>query len=283
MKKHLLPFAFFVGLFTVSCGAPSPASPSSDTSSTSEGSSFAPSSESMEPSSDPTPHSSKMDDSSESAFSSSPTSSATSSAEADFVVVFCETYWTNVWAWDSGGNFFDAWPGAALMNYDADWKTYRFDDKASFNIIFSKDNGKTQTADLTITAKGNWWFYQNQWYRENPRGGSDISSSVPSSEVDIDATKRILESDGYQVQKGSMSMVPSDVYAETQLVKEGLSAHKTGGFFFAFFCYSAADANTFRSANDNFSTHSEGVASGVYGNVAWVGMETTAKLLGWIG
>ena len=223
-----------------------------------------------------------MDDSSESVSSLSPTSSETSSAEVDFVVVFCETYWTNVWAWDSGGNFFDAWPGAALKDYDADWKTYRFDGKASFNIIFSKDNGKTQTPDLTITSKGNWWFYQNQWYRENPRGGSESSSSAPTSEVDIDATKRILESDGYQVQRGPGSTIPSDIYAETRLVKEGLSAHKTGGFFFAFFCYSAADANTFWNANDNFSTQSDGVVSGVYGNVAWVGIETTAKLLGWI-
>ena len=101
--------------------------------------------------------------------------------EIDYVKVFCETSWTHVWAWDNDGNFFDSWPGERLQEYDANWKTYDFQGKTAFNIIFNAGSSETKTLDLSIPSAGYWWYYQNQWYTEDPLSGQTSSSSDSSS------------------------------------------------------------------------------------------------------
>ena len=129
----------------------------------------------------------------------------TSLPETEHVVIFCETSWSHVWAWSNEGgqtkNFFKEWPGDTLQNYDADWKTYDFNDNfAPFYVILSQ-NGKNQSSQggFEITSSGYWWFYQNQWYRENPLNqqqtteDSDESqpeASLPSSTDQLDNRHR---------------------------------------------------------------------------------------------
>ena len=165
MKKNSLFILAFSGLLA-SCATPGASSSSSATSSE------------QSQSSSQAPTSSATSASPASTDTAAPSSSGASTLPAiDYVVVFCETHWTNVWAWDEEGNFFDAWPGASLKDYDKDWKTYSFEGKTSFNIIFSEEGGKNQTRDLSIPSMGYWWYYQDQWYQENPIEEEDSSSS----------------------------------------------------------------------------------------------------------
>ena len=115
--------------------------------------------------------------------SSKSSTSKTSLPEIDHIKVFCDASYVNVWAWTgSNNNLFEKWPGVKLNNYDSDWKTYDFPaDYSSLNLIFSKENGTEQTRDLTITAKGYWWFYKNDWYQENPLDQEEESSSSSES------------------------------------------------------------------------------------------------------
>ncbi|MBE6126987.1 MAG: starch-binding protein [Erysipelotrichaceae bacterium] len=109
-------------------------------------------------------------------------SQGTSLPEIDYIKVFCESHWTNVWAWDAGGNLFDKWPGAELSVYDSDWKTFDFEGKTSLNLIFNEGSDANKTPDLTITSKGYWWYYQDQWYQENPIKPEESSEEEPTSE-----------------------------------------------------------------------------------------------------
>ena len=110
--------------------------------------------------------------------------SKSSLPQIDYVKVFCEKTWTHVYAWKGvGGNaekLVGDWPGSELQNYDDNWKTYDFRGETSFNIIFNAGQNGRQTSDLKITSAGYWWYYQNQWYNEDPlAGGSSEASSEP--------------------------------------------------------------------------------------------------------
>ena len=142
-------------------------------------------------SSQPTQDSSAPQASSQSSAMPSSSSSKTSKSqgtslpEIDYIKVFCESHWTNVWAWDAGGNLFDKWPGAELSVYDSDWKTFDFEGKTSLNLIFNEGSDANKTPDLTITSKGYWWYYQNQWYQENPIKPEESSEEELTSEGEI--------------------------------------------------------------------------------------------------
>ena len=145
------------------------------------------SSASSAPSSEPPVESSASSPSSDSSSapivsSSSATSTASTLPEIDYVQVFCETKWTHVYAWnDRMEKIVGNWPGTGLKNYDANWKTYDFKDvSVPFNVIFSVD--RDQTDDLRVTETGYWWFYQNQWYREDPLAPQETSSSSEESQ-----------------------------------------------------------------------------------------------------
>ena len=112
---------------------------------------------------------------------SSHTQTSTSLPEIDYVKVFCETKWTNVYAWYTDSQkIVGDWPGTNLSAYDQDWKTYDFIDvETPFNVIFN--GGGKQTPDLHVTEPGYWWYYQDSWYRENPLVPETSSSEAPSS------------------------------------------------------------------------------------------------------
>ncbi len=99
--------------------------------------------------------------------------SVSSLPEVDHIVVFVETHWTNVWAWDEKGNLFPSWPGAKLSDYDDYWKTYDFAGKTSLNIMFNEGASGKKTTELSIPSKGYWWFYQDHWYTYDPINGEE--------------------------------------------------------------------------------------------------------------
>ena len=84
--------------------------------------------------------------------------------------VFAPSNYNYIWAWtDAGKNLFDAWPGVQMETYDENWKTYDFEGYTTINVIFSENNkGDNQTGDLKIEEPGYWWFYNNQWYNQDP-------------------------------------------------------------------------------------------------------------------
>lgn len=125
----------------------------------------------------------------------SATSKQTTSLPAiDYVKVFCATSWNYTYAWtEEGGTvtkLVGDWPGAALNDFDSNWKTYDFTGYTAFNIIFNTGNGGNQTGDLSIPRAGYWYFYNDQWYNEDPTEGgtSSTSQSALSASSAITAT-----------------------------------------------------------------------------------------------
>jgi hypothetical protein len=121
---------------------------------------------------------------------------------------------------------------------------------------------------------------------------SNISSAQTSSQEpqeNVSAVRTTLENDGYEVEWASGSDLASiedaegaSFYAEIQCVKEGLSANKSNGFFFVFFCNNIADAETFLAANIRaLYTDRDDIGFGRKNNAVWVGILETAKKVGW--
>ena len=156
---------------TINSGATSSASPSQSGSS--------PSSAQSQPSGNT--GSSEPSSSGYAPSSDSSASAASSLPAIDYVKVFCETTWTDVYAWKGSGDSVEKlagdWPGTNLQDYDEHWKTYDFRGQTSLNIIFNRAGA--QTRDLSIPSAGYWWYYQNEWYNEDPL--SQQSSSSESS------------------------------------------------------------------------------------------------------
>ncbi|MCR4562661.1 MAG: starch-binding protein [Bacilli bacterium] len=118
----------------------------------------------------------------------------------DYVKVFTETSWENIWAWTAEKvNLFESWPGVPLNEYDENWKTYDFEGYTSINLVFNKDGGKSQTSDLYVPHAGYWWYYQNNWYEVNPlEHGEVISSSSDDFSVPEEQSQsQIAESSSY--------------------------------------------------------------------------------------
>ena len=184
---------FFLGVTGLLCACAQ--TPTSSISSSKEGTAQASTTATSSVSSEATPSSqspsastqpsSSSSSKQESRVSSSSLPSSSVLPEIDHIVVFCETHWTNVWAWDSQGNFFDSWPGPSLKTYDDDWKTFEFEGKTSMNIIFNEGSSGKKTADLSIPSKGYWWYYDSIWYQENPLAEEESSSSSEESYVPV--------------------------------------------------------------------------------------------------
>nr|MCR4562375.1 starch-binding protein [Bacilli bacterium] len=108
------------------------------------------------------------------------TSEKSTEVITDHLKVYCETSWENIYAWNSSGTITAAWPGNPLLEYDKDWKYYEFFDYTSLNLIFNK-SGK-QTADLSRTEAGAYYYYQDAWYDKNPLEDKPVQSSEEESE-----------------------------------------------------------------------------------------------------
>ena len=102
----------------------------------------------------------------------------------DYIKVFVETCWDNVYAWKVNNGktteITKSWPGNPLKTYDQNWKTYDFEDYTSLNIIFNASSG--QTADLSIDTAGYFWFYSGQFYTKNPLVGGGTQEDIDPPE-----------------------------------------------------------------------------------------------------
>ena len=94
-------------------------------------------------------------------------SSHSSSVESDlpeinYIKVY--TTYTHVWAWTNGNkNLFSAWPGQKMTKDEDGWYTWDFNEYTELNFVFS-NNGKEQSADLSVSEPGHWFFYNQAWY-----------------------------------------------------------------------------------------------------------------------
>lgn len=76
--------------------------------------------------------------------------------------------WTHCYAWTGSSNaLLGQWPGKA-MTKEGTSKWYGITlDVTSVNIVFN-NNGNGQTADLSRTEAGEYWYKNNKWYDYNP-------------------------------------------------------------------------------------------------------------------
>lgn len=89
--------------------------------------------------------------------------------EIDHIQVFCPSQYTKIWAWNDKGDVFSSWPGATLVTFDSDWKTYEFEEYTSLKIIFSIDgNSQSSAGGHDATHAGYWWFYDGLFVDVNP-------------------------------------------------------------------------------------------------------------------
>ncbi len=107
---------------------------------------------------------------------SEPDRSVSTKETYDGIKVYCSTDYNYVWAWDGSGNLFDKWPGAK-MSSDGYWSYYEFGGYSSLNMIFS-NNGSSQTADLSRSAKGVYYYLDGRWYDENPTATAEPGLNI---------------------------------------------------------------------------------------------------------
>ncbi|HKM10860.1 MAG TPA: alpha-amylase family glycosyl hydrolase [Bacilli bacterium] len=107
--------------------------------------------------------------------------------EISYVQVFAPTVYSHVYAWVENAGVVDelvgTWPGALLKSYDENWRTYDFQGYTALNIIFNVGSSANQTADLTISSAGYYWYYQGSLIDYNPGSGSNTSDSETSQEI----------------------------------------------------------------------------------------------------
>lgn len=120
-------------------------------------------------------------------FSSEGASSSESSGSAGEILpvisnikVLVKGY-THIYAWNSSDNgtveYVGKWPGTALEKYDDTWLCYDFPEGlTSVNLIFNKDNGSSQTADLSVSGIGYHWYDQGKWSHSDVYGGEFSAS-----------------------------------------------------------------------------------------------------------
>ncbi len=121
-----------------------------------------------------------------SAQSSSPASSsqaATSKEKETFdgIKVYCETSWTNIYAWTDAGKLCGEWPGTTLKSAGK-WKYYEFPELDFVKLIFNQGQNGPQTADLYRNGKGVYYYMGEDWYDEEP-GSSKATSYTPSTSL----------------------------------------------------------------------------------------------------
>ena len=74
----------------------------------------------------------------------------------------------SIWAWNSGGNLFNAWPGVGMTDKGNNWYSYTFDTAiTNVNVIFSKA-GSPQTVDIMGVT-------QNTCYQASGLNGSKVT------------------------------------------------------------------------------------------------------------
>ena len=111
-----------------------------------------------------------------------------------YVQVFAPSNYTHVYAWvntNTGANeLCSKWPGTSLKNFDAEWKTYDFPGYTELNVIFNTGSSQNQTAYLTISKEGYYWYYDNSLHSVPPgvedteQGGTGQFPSLPSYQAD---------------------------------------------------------------------------------------------------
>lgn len=103
-----------------------------------------------------------------------PTSSHSSSSSSspkesyDGIKVYCESSWTNIYAWVGENKLCGDWPGTSLKSA-GQWKYYEFPNIDFVNVIFN--GGGKQTSDLSIDTKGVFYYSNDAWFDHEPKEG----------------------------------------------------------------------------------------------------------------
>ena len=170
MKKWILVFALSLLVGLSSCGRGGETSSSGESSSGTDSDSA-----------------SSLHSGNTATFSSEGASSSESSGSAGEILpvisnikVLVKGY-THIYAWNSSDNgtveYVGKWPGTALEKYDDTWLCYDFlEGLTSVNLIFNKDNGSSQTADLSVSGIGYHWYDQGKWSHSDVYGGEFSAS-----------------------------------------------------------------------------------------------------------
>ncbi len=107
------------------------------------------------------------------------------------IIVHYPSEWENVnlYAWNSLPVDVDfTWPGTPLQK-DADgYYSYTFTSSSKVNFLF--DNGQEQTADMTLTKAGEYWYSNGKWVTQKP---GNIS---PTLKPTIDPNATIIPAKG---------------------------------------------------------------------------------------
>ena len=134
------------------------------------------------------------------------------SYDGDGIKVHCakDLNFTNIYAWiGDNQKLCGEWPGKS-MTLNGNWYDYTLE-TTSCNLIFTNNNGSSQTKNLSRDA-GEWWYYKNEWYPSNPEDTeSPVLVSVTPSKTgsitgifiisisatdDINLAKAIISIDG---------------------------------------------------------------------------------------
>ena len=83
------------------------------------------------------------------------------------IVVHAKSPYKYIWSWPEGADG----TLASLKDEGNGWYGYTFENTSSINIIFRPNGGNDwngQTADLKLSACGEYWYYNGEWYTSNP-------------------------------------------------------------------------------------------------------------------
>ncbi len=117
----------------------------------------------------------------------------------DYVKVFTiKDAYTHIYAWISDSEkLLGDWPGSAVLtNYDEHWDTYDFVGYTSLKFIFS-NNGNGQTADLSATHAGYYWFAENQLLTEEPTFDENGNIYIPEPSEPLGHYEIVKEAKSY--------------------------------------------------------------------------------------
>jgi len=155
----------------------------------------------------------------------------------DHAVAFCPSSlgWSNVYIWsatmkdgtvvDAAESLFGGWPGKAMTTqYDESWFQVDLGDIVKTNIIF---NGTGQTADMTISGPGYWWYWTTDGKMHNqvpPKYWVDSANFLSEKSVKVIANVNIASFDFYEGETKLLTGTPGTQGVDIALNKHTPSA-----------------------------------------------------------
>ena len=97
----------------------------------------------------------------------------------NYIKVYAPSRYAYVYAWVDGKELCGTWPGTKLETFDSEWKTFDFEGYSNINIIFNLGQGQEQTADLSISSEGHWFFENGSFRLQEPTGPAVPPTTTP--------------------------------------------------------------------------------------------------------